>query len=1308
MKKLLLLLFASLIAFISFGQTSPPAKTRSNDTFTQVDNFLVALKRLGIPTSTSDVLTGTTTSQNTAKILWRTDINKLRIYDPVSETWRDAVEVDLTDYYTKSEIDLLLNNKVDKVAGKGLSTNDYTTAEKNKLSGIQNNATANQTDAYLLNRSNHTGTQPISTVTGLQTALDDKIPLSQKAANNGVATLDGSGKVPVSQLPTTGQEYKGTWNAATNTPTLSDGFGTNGWYYRVTVGGTQNLGSGSITFIAGDDVIYNGTMWQRIPSTQSVSSVNGQTGVVELDKGDIGLGNVDNTSDLNKPISTATQTALNAKENISNKSTSISLGTSNTLYPTQNAVKVYVDDAISDIPDPDPTNLSLGTRTSTTVPINNSNGTGVTLPVSTSSLAGVMSGTDKAKLDNLNGAAYELVENKATNMSVLNNTLYPTTQAVSDYIAGSGVYQNLTLGTAAGQIGITGGNQIQLGSLARNPVEDFSTYLPPIGLWYTYNTTGSAGYPSAAGNGIRVQRASASYAGAFEIWKGSSTNDNTLRFNTGSGTATWNGWETFASREWSNLNFVATSNTGSALSNYSGIDANSITGTNKIYLSAGGTNVPHSVGFLSTDIYSTGGTQTFYRVNSPDYYYYRAKSANTWGSWYQVASREWVNSQGFITSATFPTLNEVLAKGNTTENQIIINSPSNYNFGFTKNVDRSGFSSSFARTAINFNLYNGADLEHTFNLGLYGASTGSLNYYFLGLGLYNDTNNFRFYSDQAPTIGANTIWHSGNFTPGNYLPLTGGTLTGALSVDQGLGYIARLGSSSIEFSRDAASYITANTIGGTINIRVKDSEDNYFNAGIFNSNGFTTAGLVTASGGNSTQWNNAFGWGNHALAGYLKSSDLAAGSGLSLSGSTFSVDNTVVRTTGNQSIAGNKTFTGTTAFVTPGNNLSVTSGRLQLTTTDGIKVTTPSLGGDVTIIGGYITPSAGIQLPGTTSQYVRGDGSLATLPSSATPTLSEVLTQGNSAGNAKITNLATPTANGDATNKSYVDAQSFIEALDEGNGIGYRIRGKDPIYYGNIGLGAVDFSRSLDNTNENGATGLASFAVGNNTKASGNNSFASGSASSSTGEGSFSTGRQTEASGVFSASLGSYTISSGDYSFASGYQSEASGTYSAVFGNGNIALGTYSFATGFGSQANGESSAAFGRLARANGVGSFALGGTSTSVATSADGGASIAIGSGIQAKAFGSMSIGVNNDPLVATEAAWVSGSPAFIVGNGSSPSVGSRKNAYVLYNDGRSEQESDIEVTDPTKGIILRSPDNSRWRITVDNSGNLTTTKL
>jgi hypothetical protein len=83
--------------------------------------------------------------------------------------------------------------------------------------------------------------------------------------------------------------------------------------------------------------------------TGIVTITNGGTGssTVSGAKTNLGLNNVDNTSDMDKPISIATQTVLNDKENAVNKSTSTTLGTSDVLYPTQNAVKTYVDNQIS-------------------------------------------------------------------------------------------------------------------------------------------------------------------------------------------------------------------------------------------------------------------------------------------------------------------------------------------------------------------------------------------------------------------------------------------------------------------------------------------------------------------------------------------------------------------------------------------------------------------------------------------------------------------------------------------------------------------------------------------------------------------------------------------------------------------------------------------------------------------------------------------------------------------------------------------------------------------------------------------------
>jgi hypothetical protein len=80
---------------------------------------------------------------------------------------------------------------------------------------------------------------------------------------NGVATLDSNGKVPLSQLPASVVTYLGTWNAATNTPTLANGTGDIGDLYICNVAGTVNFGAGPITFAVGDWVIYNGSQWQK-------------------------------------------------------------------------------------------------------------------------------------------------------------------------------------------------------------------------------------------------------------------------------------------------------------------------------------------------------------------------------------------------------------------------------------------------------------------------------------------------------------------------------------------------------------------------------------------------------------------------------------------------------------------------------------------------------------------------------------------------------------------------------------------------------------------------------------------------------------------------------------------------------------------------------------------------------------------------------------------------------------------------------------------------------------------------------------
>jgi hypothetical protein len=107
---------------------------------------------------------------------------------------------------------------------------------------------------------------------------------------NNMAPLDINGKVPIIYLPEAvlgAVNYQGTWNAATNDPVLTDGTGEKGWYYVVETAGTQNLGSGAITYTIGDWVIHNGFFWERVDGVDAVTSVAGKQGAVTLEIEDI-------------------------------------------------------------------------------------------------------------------------------------------------------------------------------------------------------------------------------------------------------------------------------------------------------------------------------------------------------------------------------------------------------------------------------------------------------------------------------------------------------------------------------------------------------------------------------------------------------------------------------------------------------------------------------------------------------------------------------------------------------------------------------------------------------------------------------------------------------------------------------------------------------------------------------------------------------------------------------------------------------------------------------------------------------------
>ncbi|RYH72266.1 hypothetical protein EVU94_13015 [Flavobacteriaceae bacterium 144Ye] len=192
-----------------------------------------------------------------------------------------------------------------------------------------------------------------------------------------------------------------------------------------------------------------------------------------------------------------------------------------------------------------------------------------------------------------------------------------------------------------------------------------------------------------------------------------------------------------------------------------------------------------------------------------------------------------------------------------------------------------------------------------------------------------------------------------------------------------------------------------------------------------------------------------------------------------------------------------------------------------------------------------------------------------------------------------------------------------LEAIDEGNGIGWRLIGSNPVFYDNIGQNAVDLSYSINNT---------SISSG----ASGSNSFASGSETTASGQFSTATGYSTEASNERATAMGTFTTASGNVSTAMGINTEASGSYSIAMGNNTTASGSSSTAMGYGTVASGNRSTA---------------------------------MGSNTKAEAYLSLAIGINNIGG-GSPASWVATDPLFEVGNGSSNT--NRQNALTVLKNG------------------------------------------
>jgi len=178
--------------------------------------------------------------------------------------------------YNPTTNELNINMASTTVSG-WLSYTDYNTFNNKQTSGnyitaLSGEATASGPGSAAVTLSTPAVTGKLLTgvnITGGSISATDSILVAFGKVQNQINGVLG------------GAIYQSVWNASTNSPTLTSGTGTKGYYYIVSVAGSTNL-DGITDWKVGDWAIFNGTTWNKVDNTDAVSSVNGFTGAVSL------------------------------------------------------------------------------------------------------------------------------------------------------------------------------------------------------------------------------------------------------------------------------------------------------------------------------------------------------------------------------------------------------------------------------------------------------------------------------------------------------------------------------------------------------------------------------------------------------------------------------------------------------------------------------------------------------------------------------------------------------------------------------------------------------------------------------------------------------------------------------------------------------------------------------------------------------------------------------------------------------------------------------------------------------------------
>jgi 3-polyprenyl-4-hydroxybenzoate decarboxylase len=240
-------------------------------------------------------------------------------------------------------------------------------------------------------------TTQIATTAFVTSALTNFVPTSQLGAANGVATLDGTGRLTSSQLPASivgGLNYQGVWNASANSPTLTSGTGTKGYYYKVSVAGSTDL-DGTTNWNVGDMATYDGTSWDKLDGpAEAVTTVAGRIGAVVL-----AVADVSGAAPLASPTFTGTPISTTAAINTNTTqiaTTQFVIGQASTVSPNMDGtVAIGTSLLYARADHTHPTNTALATNASPTftgtvtlptgstaaVPLKFVSGTSATAPV---------------------------------------------------------------------------------------------------------------------------------------------------------------------------------------------------------------------------------------------------------------------------------------------------------------------------------------------------------------------------------------------------------------------------------------------------------------------------------------------------------------------------------------------------------------------------------------------------------------------------------------------------------------------------------------------------------------------------------------------------------------------------------------------------------------------------------------------------------------------------------------------------------------------------------------------------------------